>query len=163
MKLYEIDELISRCVVVNDSEAVDTATGEVIDIDYLNSLEMERDKKIEYLIKLHLNCKSDAESLKAEAQKFQKRAKAEENKAEQIKSYLAYIQNGEKFKSEDGLHQISFRKTTSIEVPDVSVLDECYLRYKDPEADKTAIKEAIKSGIDVKGATLIEKLSPTIK
>lgn len=67
MKLYEIDELISKCVVVNDNEAVDTSTGEIIDIDYLDHLQMERNKKTEYLIKLYLNCLSDAEALKAEA------------------------------------------------------------------------------------------------
>lgn len=163
MTLYEIDELIARCVVVSDNEAVDTATGEVIDIDYLEHLEMEKDKKKEYLIKLYLNCKADADALKAEAQKFQKRSQTEANKAEQIKNYLAYIQNGEKFKSEDGLHQISFRKTTSVEVEDISKLDKCYLRYKEPEADKTAIKDALKSGVDVVGAVLVEKLSPNIK
>ena len=54
MKLYEIDELISKCVVVNDNEAVDTSTGEIIDIDYLEHLQMERSKKTEYLIKLYL-------------------------------------------------------------------------------------------------------------
>lgn len=163
MKLYEIDELISRCVVVSMNEAVDTETGEIIDVDYLNHLEMEADKKKEYLIKLYLNCKSDAESLKAEAQKFAKRAKAEENKAEQLKNYLAYIQKGEKYKTEDGLHQISFRKTSSVEIEDVSKLAECYLRVKDPEPDKTAIKEALKEGIEVDGAKMVEKLSPTIK
>ena len=97
MKLYEIDELISKCVVVNDNEAVDTSTGEIIDIDYLEHLQMERSKKTEYLIKLYLNCLSDAEALKAEADKFSKRAKTEANKAEQIKNYLAYLQNGESF------------------------------------------------------------------
>ena len=48
MKLYEIDELISKCVVVNDNEAVDTSTGEIIDIDYLEHLQIERSKKTEY-------------------------------------------------------------------------------------------------------------------
>ncbi len=163
MKLYEIDELIARCVVISENEAVDTETGEIIDIDYLEHLQMDKEKKIEFLIKLYLNCKSDAEQLKAEADKFTKRARAEANKAEQIKNYLGFIQKGEKFKSEDGLHQISFRKTSSVEVTDITKLEDCYLRVKDPEADKTAIKEAIKSGIDVKGATLVEKLSPTIK
>ena len=52
MKLYEIDELIAKCVVINDNEAVDTSTGEIIDIDYLEHLQMERSKKTEYLIKV---------------------------------------------------------------------------------------------------------------
>jgi len=163
VKLYEIDELVARCVVISENEAVDTETGEIIDVDYLEHLEMEKEKKIEFLIKLYLNCKSDAESLKAEADKFSKRARAEANKADQIKNYLGFIQHGEKFKSEDGLHQITFRKSASVEVSDVNALEDCYLRFKEPEADKTAIKEAIKSGIDVKGASLIEKLSAVIK
>lgn len=163
MTLYEIDEQIARCVKVNDSEYVDIETGEIIDIDYLEHLEMDKDRKIDYLIKLHLNCKADAEALKAEAQKFQKRAKAEENKAEQIKNYLAFIQKGEKYKTTDGLHQISFRKSTSVEVTDISKLPDVYLRYKELEADKASIKIALNSGVQVAGAVLVEKLSPSIK
>lgn len=163
MKLYEVCEIIANCVKISDTESVDTTTGEIIDIDYLESLEMDKAEKIDYLIKLYLNCLSDAKSLKEEAQKFQKRAKAEENKAESIKNYLGFIQKGEKFKSLDGLHQITFRKTQSVEIEDISKLDECYLRYKDPEADKNAIKEALKNGVDVAGAVLVDKLSPSIK
>lgn len=163
MTLYEINDQILRCIKVNDSEYVDTDTGEVIDIDYLEHLEMEKEEKTTNIIKFYLNLLSDAESLKAEADRFRKRAKAAENKAEQLKSYLTYIQNGEKFKSSDGLHQITFRKTKRVDITDLSIIPECYLRVKDPEPDKTLIKEAINSGVDVKGAVLVENLSPTIK
>ena len=43
------------------------------------------------------------------------------------------------------------------------MLDENYLRYKEPEADKTAIKEALKAGKTVAGATLVENTSVIIK
>ena len=163
MKLYEIDELIARCVVVNDNEAVDTSTGEIIDIDYLEHLQMERSKKTEYLIKLYLNCLSDAEALKAEADKFSKRAKTESNKAEQIKNYLTFLQNGESFTSEDGLHKITHRKSQSVEVTDLSALEKRFLRYKEPEPDKKLISQALKEGYKVEGAQLINKLSIQIK
>ena len=39
MKLYEIDEQILNCI--------DAETGEIIDADMLNALQMERDAKIE--------------------------------------------------------------------------------------------------------------------
>ena len=42
-------------------------------------------------------------------------------------------------------------------------LDESFLRYKEPEADKTAIKEAIKAGQKVAGATLVPSTSVIIK
>ena len=163
MTLYEVDQLIANCVKVSDKEAVDTETGEVVDIDYLEHLQIESDVKKTNLIKFYLNLISDAESLDAEAKKFSKRAKAAKNKAEQIKSYLAFLQNGDKYKSPDGLHQITFRKTKSVEVTDIKALADVYLRFKDPEPNKEVIKEALNSGVDVKGAVLVEKLSPSIK
>ena len=39
MKLYEIDNAILECI--------DMETGEIIDIDKLNELELERESKIE--------------------------------------------------------------------------------------------------------------------
>ena len=70
MTLYEIDKMILGCIKVSDSEYVDTETGEVIDIDYLNHLEMERDEKISNIIKFYLNLKSESESLEAEGQEI---------------------------------------------------------------------------------------------
>lgn len=163
MTLYEIDKMILGCIKVSDSEYVDTETGEVIDIDYLNHLEMERDEKISNIIKFYLNLKSESESLEAEGKKFMARAKAAKNKAEQLKSYLSFIQNGEKYKTTDGLHNISFRRTKSVEVTDMSKLPKAYLRFKDPEPNKEMIKEALNSAVDVPGAVIVEKLSAQIK
>ena len=162
--LYEIDEQIARCIHMPESdEYVDSETGEIFDREYIEQLQMDKDVKIEYLIKLYKNKLSDSEALKKEADEFAKRSKSMKNATEGIKNYLNYVLQGEKFKSEDGLHQITFRKSQSVEITDISKLKECYLRYKEPEADKTAIKEAIKSGVDVVGAVLVEKISPSIK
>lgn len=163
MKLYEINEEIARCIRISDEEYVDTESGEIFDAEYIDSLNMDANVKRDYLIKLYLNCKSNSEALKSEAQKFQKRAKAEENKAESIKNYLAFAQNGEKYISEDGLHQITFRRTASVEITDITKLGTEYLRYKEPEADKKAITAAIKEGKEVAGAVMVDKLSATIK
>lgn len=163
MKLYEVSQEIANCVRLSDSEAVDITTGEVINIDYLEQLEMEKDKKIENIIKFYKNCLADAKAYKEEYQRLQKLSKTAENKAEQLKAYLGFCLNGEKFRSEDGLHQVSFRRSESVDVIDVKALPENYLRYKDPEPDKTAIKEVLKSGVAVPGAVLVEKQNVSIK
>ena len=58
---------------------------------------------------------------------------------------------------------MTFRTTDKVEVADIYKLDENYLRYKEPEADKDAIKKAIKAGQQVAGATLVQSTSVIIK
>jgi hypothetical protein len=58
---------------------------------------------------------------------------------------------------------VSFRKTKSVEVADIFALDENYVKYSEPTADKAAIKKAIEAGEIVKGAQLVEGTSISIK
>ena len=153
MKLYEIDQAIM--------DLVDSETGEIIDIEAFDSLQMEREEKIEGIALYIKDLKAEAEALKAEKLAFAERQKVAENKVESLKNYLAYALKGQAFKSTKAV--VSFRKTQQVDVPDIYALDENFLRYKEPEADKTAIKEAIKAGQTVKGATLIENTSVIIK
>lgn len=153
MKLYEIDQAIV--------DLVDNETGEIIDIEMFDSLQMERDEKIESIALYIKDLKAEAEALKAEKLAFAERQKVAENKAESLKNYLAYALKGQAFKSTKAV--VSFRKTQQVDIPDIYKLDENFLKYAEPTADKTAIKEAIKAGQIVKGATLIENTSVIIK
>lgn len=153
MKLYEIDQAIV--------DLVDNETGEIIDIEMFDSLQMERDEKIESIALYIKDLKAEAEALKAEKLAFAERQKVTENKAESLKNYLAYALKGQAFKSTKAV--VSFRKTQQVDIPDIYKLDENFLKYAEPTADKTAIKEAIKAGQTVKGATLIENTSVIIK
>ena len=153
MKLYEIDEAIMACI--------DAETGEVIDADKLDKLTMERDAKIENVALWIKDLKAEAEALKNEKQALAERQKVAENKMESLKKYLAYALDGNAFKSTRA--SVTFRKSQVVEIADIYKLDENYLRYKEPEADKTAIKEALKAGKTVAGATLVENTSVIIK
>ena len=150
--LYQIDQAIMGLV---------DETGEIIDIEAFESLQMERDAKIENIALYIKELRAEAEALKAEKFAFAERQKVAENKVESLKNYLAYALKGQAFKSTKAV--VSFRKTQQVDIPDIYKLDENFLRYKEPEADKTAIKEAIKAGQIVKGATLIENTSVIIK
>lgn len=153
MKLYEIDEQILNCI--------DAETGEIIDADMLNALQMERDAKIEGVALWIKDLKAEAEALKAEKIAFEKRQKTCENRAESLKQWLAVALNGEKFKTTKC--DVSFRTAKSVNVTDVFSLDSKFLKFSDPTADKTAIKKAIEAGEQVSGAELIERKSVTIK
>lgn len=157
MTIYEIDNAILDCI--------DAETGEIVDFERLDKLEMARETKIENVVLWIKDLKAEAEAIKLERQKLEKNQRVDENKVEQLKRYLQYALDGEKFRTPRC--QVSYRKSTSVEV-DINELmksDNCdsYLRYKEPEADKTAIKEALTEGFDVAGCRLVEKTSIQIK
>ena len=153
MNLYEIEAGILSCI--------DKETGEIIDLDKLNQLEMERDTKVENIALWIKNLKAEAEAYKAEKQSFEQRQRVAENKMESLKRYLSGYLNGEKFKTTKV--SCSFRSSTAVEVSDMSLLPEEYKRYRDPEPMKTEIKEAINKGLDVPGAALVSNLSLIVK
>ena len=159
MKLYEIDEAILNCI--------DTETGEIIDTEQLDKLQMERDAKLENVACWIKDLKAEAEALKAEKMAFEKRQKVAENKMESLKKWLAYALGGKKFST--AKCAVSFRNTESVEVTEEGLEalmkehDEL-LTYKAPEPNKTAIKNAIKNdGLNVAGVQLVQNISTIIK
>lgn len=159
MKLYEINRSILECI--------DLETGEIIDVDKLNELQLEREVKIEGVACWIKELKAEAEAIKAEKLVLAERQKAAENKAESLKKWLAFALNGEKFKT--AKCAVSFRNTESVEVTPEGLenlmkdgKDEL-LSYKQPEPNKTAIKAAIKDGLNVQGVRLVQNVSTIIK
>lgn len=158
MNLYEIDHAILGCV--------DRETGEIVNVDALNALEMERDAKIENIALWIKNLLSDAEQIKAERGALEEREKAAKNKAENLKKYLSGYLNGNKFNTSKV--SISFRKSESVDISDIKKImnmddADSYLKYSEPTPDKTAIKQAIKSGKTIPGCCLVEKKNIQIK
>ena len=146
--------------------ALDPETGEVDEtaLALFESLHIERDAKIENIACWIKNLKSDAEALKTEAKNMADRAKAAERKADSLKRYLAAALHGEKFQSARAA--ISWRKSVSVEVDEAEVenLPEQYIRRKvSVEADKTAIKDALKAGEILEGCRLVESNNISIK
>lgn len=155
--LYEIEQEIMSCV--------DMETGEIIDFEKLDALTIERDSKIENLALWVKNLEADAQAYKAEKDSFAQKQKVAENKAKSIKEYLSRYLAGNAFKSTRV--NVGFRKSESVDVFSMYALikygNDDYLKYKDPEADKTAIKEALKAGANIPGCILVEKQNIQIK
>lgn len=159
--LYEINKELMQ---LYDS-MIDEETGEINGDLYeqFNALAMERDTKIENIACWIKNLGSDAEQLKAEAKALTERAKRAENKAESLKNYIKWALNGEKFSTSKVA--ISWRKTKSVEctLADISNLPNQFLRFKEPELNKTEVKKFIEEGGTVEGCSIVEKQSMTIK
>lgn len=153
MNLFQIEEEIMKCV--------DMETGEIIDSEKLDKLQMDREQKIENIALWIKNLVSDAEALKAEKQIFADRQRAAENKAASLKKYLSDYLAGEKYKS--AKVSISFRKSEAVNILDISQIPEQYLKVAEPTVDKTGIKNALKAGEFITGAELIENQNIQIR
>ena len=159
MKLYEIDNAILECI--------DIETGEIIDTEKLDALQMEREEKIENVACWIKDLKAEAEAIKAEKFALAERQKSAENKAESLKKWLAYALQGQKFKT--ARCAVSFRKTESVEVTQEGLENlmrggnDDLLTYEQPKPNKTAIKQALKDGLNVAGVQLVQNTSTIIK
>lgn len=162
MNLYEVAEEIEKAFAL----AVDPDTGEIDEekMVLLENLQMERDRKIENVACYIKNLKADAAALKAEKDAFQKRQKQAENKAEALSRYLMDALNGEKFSS--NRCSVSFRHTTKVALDEgvtIYDIDTHFVRMKEPELDKTAIKKALEDGNTIAGVHMEDGLSMTIR
>lgn len=161
MTLYEINQAIL--------DTIDPETGEIIDVEKLSELQMEREQKLEGVALWVKNLNAEAEAYKAEKEAFAEREKAAKNKAESLKKWLAYALNGEKMSTPKVA--INFRKSESVEIEDEERVitfaqkngRDDLLSYKAPTVNKSAIKAVIKTGKQIPGAVLVEKQNIQIK
>lgn len=154
MKLYEIDAKIMECI--------DDETGEILDSEQLEQLEMERDAKIESVGLWIKNLAAEADAIKTEKNNLAAREKVARNKIDRLKEYLAYALDGEKFKT--GRPSVSYRRSESVKVdPDVlDTLADEYVKIT-REANKTALKDALKRGTQIDGVSIEQKQNMIIK
>lgn len=141
-------------------------------LEALTELKGDFDTKAEsvslYIKELEAGAKALGESIK----NLQSRKKAMENKVEHLKTYLINsMDTVNETKIETDKVRISLRNNA----PSVLVYDEKafinqykgnrddLLKYSEPTINKTAIKDALKSGEDIAGATLESKRTVTIK
>lgn len=162
MTLYEIDQELMEAY----EKAIDPETGEIIDealFTRLDELQEERTDKIEGICCWIKNLKAEANAIKEEAKALSERAKADEKKADRLTSWIEKVLAGEKFQTPKVA--VSWRKSTTLEITTDNIMDipPTYLKFKDPEPDKNAIKKAIKEGEIIPGCALVENNNMTIK
>ena len=152
MNLYEIDREILGCI--------DYDTGEILDVQRLEMLEMEKEKKIENIGLWIKNLEAEAEALKKAKGTFAEREKRGKNKADTLKKYLGDVLQGQKLQTTKCA--ISFKTSTALEMSEKAEIPEEFKKYSFV-LDKAKMKEALKNGASYKGFWLQKKQNISIK
>ena len=160
MKIWEIDEALEALV--------DEETGELLDFDAFEALQMERDRKIEGMGCWIKDLTAEAAAIKAEEETLKQRRAVIENRRDSLKDYVGRLLDGNSF--ETARVAIRFRKAPAHVEFDAAFMDwaqendDRFLRYKELEVNKKAVSDALKAGEDVPHAWMADGgMSLTIK
>lgn len=166
MNLYEIDKEI-RALATQISEWAEEHDGDVTEcpaVSEMESLAMDRERKILSLACLVREEEAKAKVIELEIARMQARYDARAREAERMRKWLeSNVRPGEKFK--DARVTVSLResKAVMVDIP-VEELPETYIRTKIERApDKKAIGEVLKLGEMVPGCRLETRYGLSIK
>jgi len=167
--IFDLDAGIGNVLDALDN-LVDMETGEITDEEQFNLLRTEldalaekRDEKISNIACWIKQLESDAEAIKKEKMKLAARQKAAENKANNLKRYLGFALNGEKFK--DARVSISYRPSRTVEFAEgfnyFNLPEEFQKITCEPR--RTELKEALENGLTIDGVEIVEKSNMQIR
>lgn len=133
-------------------------------LDTLDSIDWQTDyeEKVENYIKVIKNIESDVEARKAEIKRLTELNKADEKKKDHLKETLSTsMQLTCHERVDTPLFKVSFRKSQAVEV-DETVLPEAY-KVATWKPDKKRLKEDLKNGLEIIGASLVERKNLSIR
>lgn len=154
--LYEITQDYLQILSMMEDPELDPQ----ILADTMEAVEGELEIKAENYAKVMKNLEADVAGIKAEIERLSERKKTIENNIKNMKSALqmAMETTGKtKFKTE--LFSFNIQKnapTVVIDASDPNNIPPDFLKFKEPEVDKTAIKAAIQNGMDLTGVAHLE-------
>lgn len=151
--LYDIKQKILECI--------DMETGEVVDQERYDSLNIEKHDKLRNTALLAINCTAEAEACEKQEKKFAARKKAAKKIVEWAKATLARELGGEKMKEAE--FTISYRKSEVVEIADLNAVPDEFLTPQPPKVDKGGLKKAVKGGAVIDGVTIVEKQNIQIR
>ncbi len=157
MKLYEIKETYFDILNLDlDDDAFNKAIGAV---------ELELADKANSMGGLIKTLEAEQNAYKAEIERFKALTASNEKKIERIKKYLSETMQDMNVPSlSTQQFKFTFRKSESVNIEDEMLIsDEFKTEEIKIKISKTDIKKAIKSGQDVKGASLVTKQNLQIK
>ena len=164
MKLYEIrNGMIDTLDIFLESDQIEMDRENYNDImDYLKE---ELKSKSSDLIKYIRNLELENTVTKLEIERLEDLKKGKEKKIKSIKSYIKRILlDLDKKKVETELGNLSLRKTTSVEITDITKIPKEYLVVKEEVTpSKKLIGDSLKKNILIDGAVLKEDYSVLIK
>jgi len=157
MTIWEIDQAMQNLVDEN---------GELLDFEAFSAFAMERDRKLENMACWIVNLEAEAKAIREQERVLAERRQAGENRAKRLRDYLAQALDGAKFQSPRVA--VSYRRSSAVETDEGFVgwakeYGYSFLRYKEPEVDKTSVKAFLESGNDLPFARIVSRESLVIR
>lgn len=155
--IYEITNDYLQIATMMEDPELDPQTL----ADTMEGIEGEFELKAENYAKVMKNLEGDILAINAEIERLTSKKKSLENNIKNMKTSLqvAMETTGKpKFKTE--LFSFSIQKNAPAVVIDeqhIENIPDKYLKYKDPEIDKIAIKDALKKGENLTGIAHLEQ------
>ena len=167
MRLYEItSEYQMFLEALENGEIPEEAISDTL--ESITGLIEEKADNIACIIK---NLDAEKEAIKAEENRLAERRKTKENEIKRLKKYLSdeLLKVG-CAEIETARNKISFRKSQKVVVDNEAEFiewaikyNDVFLTYKNPDINKTAIGNALKSGAEIDGVRLEESQNIQIK
>ncbi len=159
MKLYEIaNDYLALLEAIESGEIPEECIS-----DTLEAIKGEIDVKADNIACMLKSLEADVNAFKAEEARLAERRKQKERAYERLKNYLSdMLIRVNVGKVETARNVISFRKSEAVEV-EPSFIEwalknrDDLIKYGKPSANLTSIKNAIKSGDVIEGATLVTR------
>ena len=146
MTLYELTSDYLNLLELAEDPDID----EQAFLDTLEGIEGALEDKADNYAKCMRMLEADAKGIKAEEERLAKRRKTIEGNVSRMKSALQYaMESTGKVKFKTTLFSFGIQNNPAsvvMDEQDIENIPERFLKYKDPEIDRKAIKDAIKAG-----------------
>jgi hypothetical protein len=153
--IWEIECDINSCI--------DAETGEVVDFEKLNALQVERSAKIESVAIYIKRLVGEAALIREEENRLAKRRKQKERLAESYKRWLEQTLDGEMFETTKVAIGWRASERLIIERGTLELADhleregyERCIKYGGISIDKDEVTKLVKSGVEIPGVTLVQ-------
>lgn len=155
--LYELTGNYVTLMDMLDDPEVDPITL----MDTLDAVEGELDEKAENYGRIIRNLEAEATALKEEADRLSRRKKTIDNNIDSLKKRLQLsMELTGKDSIDTPLFKFRLQKNAPSVVVDLDDLQDMpmeYLTYHEPTVNKTALKDALKAGLDLTGIAHLEQ------
>ena len=149
MNLYEMTVAASELYDLLTSGEIDEQTFE----DTLQAMGTE--EKLESYCKVIRQLEADAEMLKAEKDRIEKKKKTVENSIDRMKNaVITFLKVSGTDKATAGTFSVAISKSKSVNILDESKVPKKYFIKQDPKLDKKTIRDLLMKGETVKGCEL---------
>ena len=148
---------------------VDAETGEFLNSEddikeYVINLRLSKEQKLNNIEDLKLEFSASIDAIKTKIERLNNRKKSFEKYIDNMVNLQLMLLDNQKLETEQYL--FSIRKSEAVNIDEIifDMKDERFTRTTiKVDADKTAIKKALKDGINVMGASLEQKMNLQVK